>query len=104
MTQVIDVLERVLSVYALGLILLGTIGNLLVFVICMKNKHLRITNAFKLLAFMSISDIFSLFEWNLNHFTYTYFELNLFNSSLIGCRFLNFTQNVSLQFSAWILV
>jgi hypothetical protein len=101
--QVIDILIRILSVYACALIVLGTFGNLLVFVICL-SKDLRSKTTFKFLAFMAVSDIFAVYGWNLDHFTNNFYNSHFNARSLAWCRFEGFCQYVSLQFSAWILV
>jgi hypothetical protein len=88
----------------LVLIILGTIGNGIVFAICL-SKNLRSKTTFKFLAFMAVSDIFALYGYNLDHFTSTFYNGYTYSYvSLVGCRFENFTQYVSLQFSAWLLV
>jgi hypothetical protein len=101
--QVIDVFNKILSAYALVLIILGTIGNGLVFAICL-SKNLRSKTTFKFLAFMAMSDIFALYGWNLDHFTLTFSNFAYYQTSLAGCRFEGFSQLVALQFTAWILV
>jgi hypothetical protein len=101
--QIIYVFNKILSAYALVLIILGTIGNGLVFAICL-SKNLRSKTTFKFLAFMSLSDIFALYGWNLDHFTSTYYNFYYNTLTLAGCRFETFVQYSACQYSAWMLV
>ena len=92
---------QAISVYALILIFLGTIGNIFTFMVCIK---LRKTTTFVFLAFISVSDSLILYFWNLNHFTDTFFGIDLQNYNIYSCKFGCFLQFTSMQVSAWLLV
>ncbi|RNA27475.1 neuromedin-U receptor 2-like, partial [Brachionus plicatilis] len=53
---------------------------------------------------MAISDTLCLYEWNLNHFIVSFFQVDFAFKSLAWCRLSLFLQYVCLQYSAWILV
>jgi hypothetical protein len=102
--KTIDIFTKVFSIYALLLTILGTAGNSLSCFICLR-KSLRTRATFKLLAFLTVSDIVALYQWNLKHFVATFFghyDWDLVYLTL--CRLDQFLQTSSLQFSAWILV
>ena len=98
-----EVIKKLLGAYALLLTIVGTIGNVLIFSICIK-KEMRKINTFKFFAFISISDCLALYEWNLKHFIAAYFGIDFNFMSLAWCRLSLYLQYVTLQFSAWILV
>ena len=91
---------NVIGLYELILVIIGTIGNLSVFIVCLKLKN----NTFILIRFLSIADTVSLYFWNLNHFTKQFLHLDLQNYNLHLCKFFQFSQYTSLQISAWVLV
>jgi hypothetical protein len=98
-----EIIKKILGTYALLLTIIGTIGNALIFLICIK-KEMRRINTFKFLAFISISDLIALYEWNLKHFIAAFFGIDFNFMSLAWCRLSLYLQYVTLQFSAWILV
>lgn len=98
-----NVFNKILGIYALILTVFGTLANGLLLYICSRKK-LRSVNTFKFFAIMSISDTICLYEWNLNHFVTIFYNFDLFFYSLFWCRFSTFMQQISLEYSAWILV
>ena len=90
----------ILGWYSLIIIILGTIGNLIIFYVCVKtNKN----STFILLRYLAINDMISLYYWNLNNFTKV-FNLYLESLNLYSCKIGTWIQFSSLQSSAWILV
>lgn len=98
-----NILYKILGAYALLLCILGTIFNILVCFICTR-RRLRVTNTFKFIAILSLSDTIALYEWNLKHFITPYFKIDFNFTSLVWCRLGIFLQYAFLQYSAWILV
>ena len=91
----------IFGIYKLLLIVAGSIGNLLIFIVCMKLKD---NTTFMIMRFLSVSDIITLYFWNLNQVADSLFNLDLLNYNLYYCKFLQFSQFTSLQISAWMLV
>jgi hypothetical protein len=89
--------------YSFALIIVGTVFNLLSCWICSRKKLSRI-NTFKLIMFSSVADIISLYGWLLHHFIFTFFNFEMYKWTLFWCRFSDFYQFSSLQYSSWILV
>ena len=94
-----------LSIYALILILVGTVGNLLT-IITLLRRNLRRLVTIRYLIIVSICDTVSLYGWNLNNF----YKFNLSSNndnleelSLTHCRLLSYMTFVSLQLSSWCL-
>jgi hypothetical protein len=102
--QVIEVFSKMFAMYALLLVVFGTIGNIFACFVCL-SRSLRTRTTFKFLAIMSISDTVALFQWNLKHFVFFFFDgYDWDKNFLVACRLDQFLQMTSLQFSAWILV
>nr|QVK45791.1 G protein-coupled receptor [Proales similis] len=95
------VLRKILGVYALLLIIVGTLTSFLSLAVCLK---LRSNATFVFFAFLTLSNIFTLYFWNLENFLQEYIDIDLLNYSLFVCKFGSFVQFSSLQISAWILV
>jgi hypothetical protein len=93
----------ILGYYAILITIVGTIANILVFIVC-QPRELRSVNTFKLISFMSISDLISLYFFNLNHFINMITGVDAAKVFLWKCKFTSYAQYVSLQFSAWIIV
>ena len=94
-----------LSIYALVLIIVGTVGNLLTIVVLLRRQLRRFVTV-RYLIIVSICDIVSLYGWNLNNFYK--FNIRKDNSniedlSLAHCRVISFLTFVSLQLSSWCL-
>ncbi len=99
--NVFKILQKSLGLYALILIIVGTVSSLMSLYICFK---LRKISTFVFLAFLSVSDIISLYYWNLTHFIDNWFDIDFLNSNFWLCKFGSYYQFTSLQISAWILV
>ena len=99
--------ERILSFYSLFLTIIGTLCNLTSFIV-MHHKNMRKYTCMRILAILSLSDLFVLYQWNFNMF----FQYNLTmpplyrdleELSLFGCRWIGFFAFSCLQASAWLL-
>ncbi|CAM4873397.1 unnamed protein product [Rotaria socialis] len=96
---------RCLSLYALLLIIVGTVGNLLTIVVLLR-KNLRRLVTIRYLIIVSICDTISLYGWNLNNFYKFHISSirgNLEEISILHCRIISFMTFVSLQLSSWCL-
>lgn len=92
----------ILGVICLLLALFGTIGNILVFLVCFFRLRDQVTFIF--IMFLAISDGVSLYEWNLTHFSDAFYTPNLLLDSVTKCRLLSYFQYSSLHTSAWLMV
>ncbi len=96
---------RYLSIYALILVIVGTLGNLLtILILCRRNLRRYVTMRY--LIAVSICDIISLYGWNLNNFykfTISSNNNNLEELSLAHCRIMSYLTFVGLQLSSWCL-
>ena len=95
--------EKIIAIYALILTIVGTIGNLACFSICL-NKKFRSIPTFVFYMFMLIIDVVSLYIWNLDHFLAVFYGYIIEDLSLFGCTFGTFIQLVTIESSAWTLV
>ncbi len=104
-----DVLDAVLvakyvfSCYNITIAVLGTISNLLIFFICLR-KELRKRTTFKLFAFVAITNMFSLYQWNLYQVVLYLFNIDLNLKYLPCCLLISYFQHVTFESSAWFLV
>ena len=96
----VDALQ-VLGYYAIAIAFLGLLGNITIFVVSFKAKS---NSMFVLFCFLSLNDALCLYFWNLNHFVYSSFNLDLQNFNIYSCKIGSWIQFSSLQSSAWILV
>jgi hypothetical protein len=101
MDSVLQVFKKIFGTYALLLILCGTISSLMSFYICIRLKQ---NPTFIFLSFLTVSNIVSLYFWNLDNFLQAYLNIDLLNYDLWLCKFGSFYQFTSLQISAWLLV
>lgn len=96
---------RCLSIYALALVIIGTLGNILtILVLCRRNLRRYVTMRY--LIAVSVCDIISLYGWNLNNFykfTISMGNGNLEEISLAHCRIISYLAFVGLQLSSWCL-
>jgi hypothetical protein len=99
--ELLDKIQFVLAYYSLFIVIVGTIFNTLSFLICIR---IRNNNTFIFLAFLSISDIFCLYYWNLHHFLNTIFDIDWKANTQFQCKIGSFLQYSFLQISAWLLV
>ncbi len=94
-----------MSIYALVLIIVGTVGNVLTIIVLLR-RHLRRFVTVRYLIIVSICDIISLYGWNLNNFykfNISSRKGNIEDLSLIHCRLISYMTFVSLQLSSWCL-
>ena len=93
------------AIYALFLIIIGTVGNVLTIIILLR-PNLRKLTAMRYLIAVAIADLCALYSWNLNLFykhLINAYQNDLEDSSIISCRILSFIGFVSLQLSSWYL-
>ena len=91
---------KIIGAYDSALIVVGTIANLIIFVVSLK---LTQNTTFIFLLFMSVSDTVALYFWNMNHFLTAYFQIDLQNLNVYWCKIGHFYQISSLHISAWLL-
>lgn len=103
MVNIYYVLNVLISVFALSVAIFGTIGNLITFLICMR-KSLRSTTSFQFIAYLVVVDTISLYEWNLNNFSITFFGAAIGDFHEWSCKIITFLQYFSSQSSAFLLV
>ena len=93
---------QVLGYYAVCITILGTIGNITIAYVSIVSK--KKNSAIILFRYLALNDTLALYFWNLNHFIYSSFNLDIQSISLLWCKIGNWIQFSSLQSSAWILV
>ena len=96
-----NVIYHIIGVYEMALIVMGTIGSILTFIVAFKLRH---TTTFVFILFLSVTDALCLYWWNLDDFILIYFNYWFQENSLYGCKIINYFQYVSMQASAWLLV
>ena len=94
--------QQILTLYGFAIIIAGVFGNIFASWICFR-PSMRGTPTFIFIGFASISDMLTLFTWNLDHFTVVYFNFT-YKSVGFLCKLLESQQYYSLQASAWLLV
>ena len=92
---------KIIGVLCLALTILGTVGNLLIFLVCYIRLRAQITFVF--IMFLAITDTITLYGWNISHFGEAFFHENL-QETIPTCRLLNYFQYASFHASAWLLV
>ncbi len=104
-TNTYEIVELIVSgIIPLGLIVIGTLGNLLCVIILLKNEHRkRSTNIY--LIFLCIMDTLSLYQWNLKYIVYTLTggKQKITNQSLFLCKSSEFLAFYTLHTSAMFL-
>jgi hypothetical protein len=103
MNTAIQILNVLISSYSIIIAVLGTAGNILCFVICMR-KTLREIPTFIFMSFLVLSDTLSLYSWNLNNFFITFYGLSIGDFNDASCKLTSFMQFFSNQTSAYLLV
>ena len=99
-----DTILRLLGLFALFLIVFGTLSSVLNIVVCLR-KRLRRVNTFVCLLFISLADIFTLYCWNFDRFINIWFPSQRYETLSLGfCKFIVFLQFFSLDWSSWLLV
>lgn len=101
MSYIFELIDKIIAIYGIVLILIGTIANTLSFLVCLKVKN---NNTFIFLATMSVTNIFAIFYWNMEHILSILFNINWTEYSLLVCKLGNYLQYTSLGCSVWILV
>ena len=99
----LEIIAKVIGIYSLGLLLIGTIGNFCAALVCLR-KSLRKTPTFVFIGFALFSDTVSLYFWNINHYLEAFESYVIEDISVTMCRLATFFQTTSLQWSAWLLV
>lgn len=98
MSNSIDTFFDVSSYFPIATVTVGTIGNLLAFLIIISNKELRILSTMVYLAFLCIINTLSLIHWNLDfHFLIINYKITMVDSNMIVCKLLTFIQYTSFQ-------
>ena len=95
--------NKISSSICFAIVIIGTIGNFFLFLICLKKKF-RENPTFVFYLFMLIMDIVCQYLWNLSHFLETFYGFVIDELSPEWCKIGTFYQFVSLQTSAWLLV
>ncbi len=93
---------KILGYYAVSIAVLGTIGNMIIAYVSIKSK--KTNSTFVLFRYLALNDTLTLYFWNMNHFIYSSFNLDIQNFNIYSCKIGNWIQFSSLQSSAWILV
>ncbi|CAF1312163.1 unnamed protein product, partial [Didymodactylos carnosus] len=94
------------AIYAASLVIIGTIGNLLTIFILIR-PNLRCHTTMRYLIAAAVSDLCTLYSWNLNLF-YKHminpYQNDMEDLSLCTCRLISFLAFTSLQLSSWYLM
>lgn len=121
--RIITVINRLISIYAVCLLIVGTILNLFSIYIC-RRRHLKNTSTFIILSFFFFFSACALYTWNLDVFLSLFNiraftldgSLNLTNPessinvqnvleslNIFTCKLFTFMQYFSLQCISWLL-
>ena len=98
-----DIISKAIGIYSILISLIGTFGNLSAALICLK-KPLRETPTFIFVGFGLLTDIVTLYFWNVDHFLLAFESYQIEEVNIDLCRFTILFQTTSLQWSAWLLV
>ena len=98
-----EVIEFIGSCIPLVIIVIGLIGNTISFFVFTFDEKMKTINSMIYLSFISITDTLSLFVWNLNHFLFPHFKIQIEFLSLFNCKLFVFLQYFSLQCSGLLL-
>ena len=92
--------------YPLFLIVIGTILNLLTFIVLCRSpfRDVKKQPALHYMRTIAIFDIFVLYGWNLDHYFTAIHGLSLTQYSIPTCKIINFLSYFSTQTSAWLRV
>ena len=101
MDNVYVILRKILGVYALILIVIGTVTSIFGCYICFKLKS---NTTFIFFCYLSVVSIFTLYFWNFGNFLRELLGIDVININFWLCKFGSFYQFTSLQIAAWILV
>jgi hypothetical protein len=100
-----EIAELIISgIIPIGLIVIGTLGNLLSVIILLRKKN-RETSTNVYLIFLCIMDTLSLYQWNLNYavFQFTGGKWEISTQSLFLCKWSQFLAFYTLHTSAMFL-
>ena len=97
------IIRKVIGIFSICIILIGTVGNLLAAFICSR-KPLRETPTFIFAAFALVSDTIALYFWNVDHYLLAFELYQIEDVNINLCRFATLFQITSLQWSAWLMV
>lgn len=96
--------SKSILIYVLPVIIIvGTIGNILSFIIWMK-RRLRRTSTFFYLAMLAVSDTVFLIISGLKTWVRIWSYVELLHVSIISCKVITFIVHSSLHISAWLIV
>jgi hypothetical protein len=101
MLTIFGFLKKIIGMYSIILIVLGTLTSLFSLGICIKLSKM---STFLFMAFLTFSNIVSLYFWLPAKFLMEYFNIDLQNFNFWHCKIASYLQFSSLQISAWILV
>lgn len=96
-------LEKIVSYFALVIILIGMTGNITTFLIFRLNKEMKRMPSMVYLSFICITDTLALFTWNLDHFLKPNYSFSIESLSIYTCKIFSFIQYFSLESSSWLL-
>lgn len=102
-TLLYDVTTILLKTFPIIVLIVGTIGNLLSFMI-LTGKKMRKTSTFCYLACLSLVDLSVVYTFSINFILNNYFNIDIQISSMWFCRTYAFLVYFLPQYSAWILV
>jgi len=96
----------IIAYYPLFLIIIGTILNLLTFIILCQStfRDSKKSPTIYYMRSIAIFDILMLYGWNLDHYILNVYGLLLQRYSIILCKILSFLNYFSAQSSAWLRV
>ena len=93
----------ILSNFSLLITIMGTIFNLITFLIISCNQELRKTTSMIYLLYLTVTYTLSLYVWNLNHFFYFNFRFLTEYINIALCKIFVFNQFFSLESSGFLL-
>jgi Zn-dependent protease with chaperone function len=101
MLTIFGILKKIIGMYSIILLVLGTLTSFLSLFICIKLSKM---STFLFMAFLTFSNIVSLYFWLPAKFLMEYFKIDLQNLNFWHCKIASYLQFTSLEISAWILV
>lgn len=92
--------------YPLCLIVIGTVLNLLTFIILCRSpfRDTKKQPAMHYMRAIAIFDIFMLYGWNLDNYLSAVYGFTLLRLSIPSCKFISFISYIAPQTSAWLRV
>ena len=89
MSVSVPIWNQAIGIYSVTLAVLGSLGNIIVFITCLR-KSLRKVPTFVFLAFLSLIDMSSLYFYNLNDYFTAFYNLTIADFGLMACKFTSF--------------